>query len=284
MIKLFTSFCCFLAILFLSGCHSGVLAPKGPIAHQELQLLIFSVALMLLVVIPVIVMTFWFGWRYRASANAKYRPEWSHSYLLEAICWGVPCLIIFILAAVTWFTTHSLDPYKPLDSTAKPVNIQVVALDWKWLFIYPEEKIASINEITIPLDRPINFDLTAAAPMNSFIIPQLAGQIYAMTGMKTQLHLIAKEPGRYRGFSANYTGYGFAGMQFYVQATSEENFQNWIKSVKASPKTLTWDIFWQNLVKRSVNDPVTYFGQVQTNLFDDIVMYYMMPDYTPEQH
>ena len=266
--------------LLLSGCSSGILDPQGPISSHELKLLGFAIWLMLIVVIPVIFLTFWFAWRYRASATtSKYRPNWSHSTLLEVIWWAVPCVIIVILAVVTWRTSHQLDSYKPLVSDKKPLTIEVIALDWKWLFIYPEYKIASINYFEIPTYRPINFKITSAAPMNSFFIPQLGGQIYAMTGMTTKLHLLANNPGRYRGFSANYTGKGFAHMQFYVNATSEKAFTAWVSEVKQSQKMLDWHEFWDHLAKRSINNPVSYYGRVQEHLFKDVVMSYMMPNY-----
>lgn len=237
---------------------------------------------MLFVVVPVIILTLWFAWKYRDGANAEYRPTWSHSNKLEIICWGVPFIIILILAIVTWKTTHSLSPYKPLESDKKPVEIDVVALNWKWMFIYPEYDIATVNYIEIPKDHPINFKITSAAPMNSFFIPELAGQIYAMTGMTTQLHLIATHEGKYRGFSANYTGIGFAEMQFYAKVTSQAVFDKWVKEVKnGKHQSLTWDYFWSDLVKDSINNPVAYYSHVDKNLFNDIVMYYMMPNYKP---
>jgi cytochrome o ubiquinol oxidase subunit 2 len=270
--------------LALSGCNSeGILAPKGQIAFAEHKLIFFSIALMLIVVIPTIFMALWFGWRYREKTqnNAKYDPEWTHSTLLEVVWWGIPCIIILILGTVTWKTTHSLDPFKPLDSKEKPVVIEVVSLDWKWLFVYPEYKIATVNYLRIPTGRPINFKITAAAPMNSFIIPQLGGQIYAMTGMTTQLHLHTDIPGSYRGFGANYTGLGFADMQFVAQATSPEDFTLWVKTVQNKPDILTADVFWNKLVPQSTQDPVQYFGNVTPGLFDDIVMSYMMPGMRP---
>ncbi len=269
-------------VMLLGGCSSGVLDPQGPVAHHELRLLVFAILLMLIVVIPVIFLTFWFAWRYRDGATkSKYRPEWSHSTALEIVWWAIPCVIILILAIVTWVTTHSLNPYKPLKSDQQPVEIEVVALDWKWMFIYPQYDIATVNKIVIPVGQPVNFRITSAAPMNSFFIPQLGGQIYAMTGMITKLHLLAERPGTYRGFSANYTGQGFAHMQFYADATVKADFDQWVTEVKSDKKNLTWDYFWDHLVIRSVNNPVTYYGQVDKNLFNDIVMYYMMPNYKP---
>ncbi len=162
------------AVLSLTGCKGGIWNPNGIITAQEKDLFIIATVLMLLVVVPVIILTLWFAWRYREGANAKYRPEWTHSTALEVVCWGIPAILILVLGIMVWKTTHSLSPYKPLESDKKPLEIDVVALDWKWMFIYPEENIATVNYIKIPKDRPINFKITSAAPMNSFFIPELA--------------------------------------------------------------------------------------------------------------
>lgn len=278
----------FLLLTALSGCQSGVLAPKGKIAADELRLAVFAIGLMLTVVIPVIGMALWFAWRYRESRRAQYTPEWKDSLLLETIWWGIPCLIIVILAVVTWKTTHLLDPYKALNPLTKnpsnkPVKVEVVSLDWKWLFIYPEYKIATLNYLRIPAGVPVDFRITAASPMNSFLVPQLGGQIYAMTGMITRLHLMADAPGLYRGLATNYTGIGFAGMHFTVESTSSENFINWVKTVKNAPKQLDSTVFWDHLVLKSTNDPVVYFGEVEKGLFDAIVMHYVLPSIAHKQ-
>jgi cytochrome o ubiquinol oxidase subunit 2 len=265
--------------IVLCGCdsYSGALAPRGMIATEELKLMIFSAEIMLLVVVPVILMALWFGWRYREKNNATYTPEWTHSTLLEIVWWAIPVVITLILGVVTWRTTHSLDPYKPINSPVKPVVVEVVSLDWKWLFIYPEYKIATINYLNLPVGTPINFKITAASPMNSFIIPQLGGQIYAMTGMSTQLHLLADEVGTYRGLATNYTGMGFAGMHFNTDVTSPEDFAAWVKKTQSSSAQLTTAVFWDRLMKKSINDPVGYYGHVDDGLFDNIIMHYMMP-------
>ena len=265
--------------IVLCGCdsYSGALEPRGIIATEELKLMIFSAEIMLLVVVPVILMALWFGWRYREQNNAKYTPEWTHSTLLEIVWWAIPIVITLILGIVTWRTTHSLDPYKPINSPVKPVVVEVVSLDWKWLFIYPEYKIATINYLNLPVGTPINFKITAASPMNSFIIPQLGGQIYAMTGMSTQLHLLADEVGTYRGLATNYTGMGFAGMHFNTDVTSPEDFAAWVKKTRSSSEQLTTAVFWDKLMKKSINDPVAYYGHVDDGLFDNIIMHYMMP-------
>lgn len=264
-------------LLLLNGCHSGAVSPQGPIASAELNLMVFAIKLMLLVVVPVIVMACVFAWRYREGNGGKYTPEWSHSTMLEAVWWTIPIIIILILGTVTWFTTHSLDPYKPIDSDKKPVSIEVVSLDWKWLFIYPELKIATVNYLKLPVGTPINFKVTAASPMNSFIIPQLGGQIYAMTGMTTKLHLLADKPGTYRGLATNYTGIGFSGMHFDTDVTTAEAFSSWVDTVKQTSANLTSTVFWEQLMPKSIDNPAGYFGNVEDGLFDNIVMSYMMP-------
>lgn len=196
--------------VLLAGCNLVVFNPKGDVARDERDLIILATGLMLLVVIPVIVMTFLFAYRYRATnKKARYSPRWASSHKIEAVVWGVPFLIICVLGWVTWETTHALDPYRPLDSDVPHLNVQVVATDWKWLFIYPDLGIASVNELAIPVNTPVSFTVTSDAAMTSFFIPALGGQIYAMAGMQTKLHLIANEIGQYRGIAANYNGRGF---------------------------------------------------------------------------
>jgi cytochrome o ubiquinol oxidase subunit 2 len=272
------------ALPLLSGCNMVLFEPKGAIAAEQIRLIIIATILMLLIVVPVIVMTIVIAWRYRASnTKATYEPNWAHSVKLEAIWWGVPCVIVAILATLTWFTTHTLDPYKPLDSKVKPVTIQVIALDWKWVFVYPEQGIATINYIEIPENTPISFEITAQGPMNSFWIPQLGGQIYAMAGMRTRLHLIADTRGVYDGLSANYSGEGFAEMTFKVKVETPGDFAKWVERVKASPDALTTNVF-NALIAPSSNIPVQYFSSVQPNLFNDEMMKFMMPPMTQMAH
>ena len=266
-----------LAAITLSSCKMAVLEPKGLIAYDERSLIFIAIALMLIIVIPVFVMTFIFVYKYRDGKNARYEPTWSHSTMLEIIWWTVPCIIIGILATITWISTHKLDPYKALDSDVPPVTIQVIALDWKWLFIYPKENIATINYIKLPINTPINFKITADAPMNSFWIPQLGGQIYAMTGMQTQLHLIANNVGDYDGSSASYSGAGFSGMKFIANVSSKEEFTTWVNAVKQTNHVLTANEYKQ-LVKPSQNVPVIHYSSVRKNLYEDIMMKFMMPD------
>lgn len=263
----------------LTGCDAVVLNPKGVVAVDEKHLLITAVLLMLTIVLPVIVLTAVISRRYRASNKAaKYTPDWAHSNMLEAVWWGVPIIIIAILATVTWISTHHLDPHRPLDSDKKPIVIQVVALQWRWLFIYPEQNIATMNYVEFPANVPVTFLITADAPMNSFQIPQLAGQIYAMPGMQTQLHLMANEPGIYNGRSVNFSGDGFSGMAFTATATpTEDDFNKWVATVKSSGTSLTFDAYKQ-LARPDENTGTQNYSSVQSALFDNVIMKFMMPN------
>ncbi|WP_283106949.1 ubiquinol oxidase subunit II [Shewanella surugensis] len=270
--------------MLLSGCNMGTLDPKGQVGVDEKSLIITATLLMLIVVIPVLVMTFVFAWKYRESnTKSTYLPNWCHSNKIEFWVWGIPCVIILILGTITWRTTHELDPYKPLVSDVKPITIEVVALDWKWLFIYPEQQIATINHIEFPENVPINFKITSDAPMNSFFIPRLGGQIYAMAGMTTLLHLIANEQGTYRGLSANISGEGFSDMKFTATATSQQGFDDWVNKVKASDQYLD-KAKYNTLLNKSIADPIQYFSDVEPNLFGQIVHKYMMPGMQDEDH
>ncbi|MFJ5258214.1 ubiquinol oxidase subunit II, partial [Pseudomonas sp. NPDC088414] len=216
-----------------------LLNPTGQVGLEQRNLIITATLLMLLVVVPVIVMTFLFAWKYRASnKDAVYTPKWSHSTKIEVAVWTIPVLIIIALGYITYISTHKLDPYRPIESDVKPVTIEVVALDWKWLFIYPEQGIATVNKIVFPAHTPVNFRITSDAVMNSFFIPGLGGQIYAMAGMTTRLHLIADRNAEMDGISANYSGAGFTGMKFKAIATSQEDFDAWVSEDKKAPKQL----------------------------------------------
>lgn len=264
------------AVILLSGCQGGILDPKGQIGVDEKNLILIATGLMLLVVIPVIVLTLVFAWKYRASnTDATYDPKWSHSTKIELVVWLIPCAIVVILGTITWITTHSLDPYKPLDHEREPLEVEVVSLDWKWLFIYPQQHIATVNELVIPTGVPVSFHLTSESVMNSFFIPQLGSQIYTMAAMETQLHLIADEPGTYAGFSANYSGAGFSEMKFNTIATKDDAaFDAWVQQVKGAGRTLNSDTY-AALAKPSEADPVAYFSDVQDGMFDQVVMKYM---------
>ncbi len=264
-----------LPLLLLSGCNWVVMNPQGSIGQSEKTLLITSVLLMLLIVLPVIALTLWTAWHYRATnTRATYRPDFAHSLPIEIVVWVIPCLIIAALGIITWDSTHTLDPYRPLASNEKPVNVEVVALDWKWLFIYPDLKIATVNEMAMPVGAPVNFTITSDTVMNSFFIPQLGSQIYAMAGMQTRLHLLATHPGTYRGISANFSGDGFSGMQFNAIATDEAGFEAWVQKVRGSATVLDAASL-AKLEQASQDVPPAYFGSVNGDIFHDVVSSFM---------
>jgi cytochrome o ubiquinol oxidase subunit 2 len=264
------------AVLALSGCSGGILDPKGQIGIDEKNLIIIATVLMLLVVIPVIVMTLYFAWKYRDTQTHEiYAPKWAHSNKIEAFVWAVPILIVIILGVITWQSTHRLDPYKPIEGKGKHLTVEVVSLNWKWLFIYPQQGIATVNELVFPANVPVEYKITSESTMNSFFIPQLGSQIYSMAGMQTKLHLIANEPGTFKGISANYSGAGFSGMKFNAIATpTQADFDQWVSDVKAQGGSLT-KANYDQLALASENNPVTYYGRVDKDLFHTIIMKYM---------
>ena len=264
------------SVLPLAGCDWDILDPKGPVGDQLKTLIVESTVAMLIVVVPTIIMACYFAWKYRASNTAaEYLPKWSHSNKIELVIWGVPSLIILFLAVITYQTCHSLDPYRPLEAeaTTKPLDVEVVALDWKWLFIYPNEGIATVNQLAIPVNTPVHFVITSDAVMNSFFIPRLGSMIYAMAGMQTQLHLMATEAGDYLGESANYSGRGFSDMQFRTLAMPQEQYQAWVEKVRSSADQLD-DQTYPRLAAPSEAEPVKYYSHVEPNLFDEIVAKY----------
>lgn len=268
---------CLVAVLvyLASGYNIQLLNPKGTIALQQRDLMFIAIGMMLLVVIPVFIMTFVISWKYRASnVKAKYDPEWDHSRAAETLWWAVPFAIIAVLAGITWVTSHSLDPYRPLASDVKPVRIQVVALQWKWLFLYPEQGIATVNHVQFPVNTPVSFQITSDAPMNSFWIPQLGGQIYAMSGMNTSLHLMASDTGTYNGSSANISGEGFAGMKFTATAQTPGEFERWVSTITRKNIPLSSDAY-DHLSEPSKNVPPQYYSSYQPDLYDTIIMKYM---------
>lgn len=277
----FFSLLCLVSLLVIGAVAHGhsiaVLNPKGIVAAKERTLMLTATGLMLLVVIPVFILTFFIAWNYRASnTKATYTPEWDHHLGLEFIWWAVPSLIIVVLAVITWNAAHSLDPSKALASSNPPMTIEVVALDWKWLFIYPQQGIATVNYLEFPKNTPVKFEITSDAPMNSFWIPQLGGQIYAMPGMSTQLNLMATENGTYQGSSANISGRGFAGMKFKAQAISQSDFQLWVKTVQNTPEILDQSAYDQ-LTQPSENNPVANYSWEDPQLYDKIMTKYMSP-------
>lgn len=265
-------------VVCLSGCSSAViLNPAGSVGEAEKTLIIIAAALMLLVVVPAIFMTILFAWKFRESnKNAQYAPDWNSSHIIETIVWAVPTLIVIALSVLVWIYSFALDPYNPIKPHIKPLVIEVVSLDWKWLFIYPEQKIATVNQVVFPTHTPIHFQITSSTVMNSFFIPQLGSQIMTMGGMKTQLYLIAEKPGTYDGLSANFSGAGFTGMTFKATAGSEKEFTDWIASVKKSPKALDQQSYLE-LSKQSTNHPVEYFSTVQPNFLHNIIQQTQQP-------
>ena len=267
--------------MFFAACatHAGAahaielvdLEPSGPIARDIDELFWTTVALMSLVLIPVFAMTFWFTWKFRASnAKAPYAPDWDRSTSLEWLVWLAPGLIITILAGMTWIYSHRLSPYRPMEGTMPPLEIQVVALDWKWLFIYPEQNVASVNELYVPINRPLSFKITSATVMNSFFIPRLGGQIYAMAGMETELHLIADQSGRYFGENTQFSGRGFPHQNFVAIASSESDFNAWLARARESHQKLDQQAF-DSLSQASVEHPITYYATVAPGLFQHVI-------------
>ena len=276
-IKFFLGTALFVAIAVLSVWYFSrvdlmVLNPSGLIGVKQRDLLWICTILMLIVVIPVFILTGVIVWRYRAGkSKGKYDPEWNHSTIAEIIWWGVPFIIVVILGALNWVASYDLDPYKPIASDKKAIKIQVVALDWKWLFIYPDEGIATVNFIQFPVGTPLDFDITADAPMNSFWIPALGGQIFAMPGMRTKLSLIADKAGDFMGLSANLSGKGFAGMRFTARAGSEEEYKKWLLEVKSKGTRLDVESY-KKLALPSEYNPVAYYRLAYSDLFNWVLM------------
>lgn len=273
---LFSLVCLFVLSATLSA-DVQILNPKGLIAHAQRDLILTAYALMFVIVIPIFILAAIIGIKFReGSKNGPYEPERKHGKLQEVFWWIIPSIIVLILAVINWNATHALDPYKPLESDKKPLTIRVVALQWKWLFIYPEQNIATINYVQFPEQTPINFELTADAPMSSFWIPSLGGQIYAMTGMSTQLKLMADKADEYRGVPTEINGHGYAKMTFKAKSTSQYDFDRWVDGVRTSPYTL--DIAeYQKLIKPTEDHEIIYYSSAQNSLYNDIMMKFMPP-------
>ncbi len=265
------------AVLLTAGCglaDAPIINPKGPIGQAESDLLFTAFKVMLIVVIPVFVLAFGFVLRYRAgNEKAAYRPDWDYSAPLDAVVWLVPALIVISLGVLVWINTHKLDPYRPLASSVPPLEVEVVAQDWKWLFIYPEQDIAVVNELVFPSETPLSLKITSDTVMNSFFIPALGGQIYAMAGMRTEMHLLADAPGRFTGKNTQYSGDGFADQHFEAIAASRADFEAWVAKVKQSPERLDPSAY-DALAAPSIKHPVTYYSAVEPNLFDAILAKY----------
>ncbi len=261
-----------LAGLALGGCGRGVLDPQGPVAAAEKTILLNSLAIMLAIVVPTILTTLAFAWWFRSgNARATYRPEWTYSGQLELVVWAIPAMVVLLLGSLSWVASHDLEPSKPLSSPVRPLEVQVVSLDWKWLFIYPEQGIATVNRLVVPAGTPLRLRMTSATVMNSFFVPQLGSQLYTMAGMATTLHLQADRPGRYPGLSAQYSGAGFAGMNFVVTAVPPAQFANWTAASRGHGAMLD-AAGYAKLAQRSSDVPPATFGGVTPGLFDAVVM------------
>jgi len=267
-----------LAVL-LAGCAGEVLNPAGDVALQQRNLIYTSTLLMLVIIVPVMTLTALFAWRYRKGGRATYDPKFDHSTSLELVIWSAPLLIIIALGALTWSSTHLLDPFRPLnriaadkagDTKRPPMRVQVVALDWKWLFIYPELGIATVNELALPVDRQVRFDITSANMMNTFYAPTMAGMVYAMPGMQSTLHAVLNKPGTYKGLSANYSGAGFSDMRFALRGFDQAGFDRWVAETRAAGRTLPTAAYLK-LERPTEKVPVMRFASVEPDLFRRVV-------------
>ena len=261
----------------VGGCDRlVVLNPKGPIAAAERGLMIDAFSVMMIVVVPVIVMALLFAVRYRSGHKRPYDPDWDYSPKIDAIVWLVPALIVVAVAVLVWRSTHKLDPYRPIASDKPPLEVQVVAQDWKWLFIYPEQGVAAVNQLAIPVGRPVSLRITSDTVMNSFYVPALAGQIYAMAGMQTRLQLLADVPGKFVGRNSQYSGGGFSDQFFEVVATGPAEFDAWVAKAREAPAKLD-PAAYAKLAERSRLNPVTFYSGVEPRLFDSIIEKYAGP-------
>jgi len=255
----------------MAGCSEGVLNPHGPVGEAEKTILLNSLGIMLAIVIPVILATLGVAWWFRASnRRARYLPNWEYSGRIEMIIWSIPAMVILLVGGIAWVGSHDLDPPKPLASTVRPIDVEVVSLDWKWLFIYPEIGIASVNKLVVPADTPISFRLTSAGVMNSFFVPELGSQIYTMSGMVSRLNLQADKPGNYPGLSAQFSGDGFSGMRFTVEAVGPEQFSDWVDATKGKGPALNATSYAE-LIRPTKNVVPFIYGSVADGLFDQLV-------------
>jgi len=255
----------------LTGCNRGIMDPVGPVGSAEKTILINSTAIMLAIVIPVIVATIAFAWWFRrGNTKATYRPDWEYSGAIEMVVWAIPALTIMLLGGITWIGSHDLEPSQPLPSKTQPINVQVVSLDWKWLFIYPDQGVATVNQLVVPAGVPVSYRLTSATVWNSFFVPQMGSMIYTMPRMTTRLHLQADRPGVYDGLSSHYSGEGFSGMQFKVHAVSPQQFAAWAQSARGKGPALDGAGYAELSRPSSYVKPLTY-GAVAPGLFDAIV-------------
>ena len=257
--------------LVLAGCSKGVFDAKGPVGIAESKILTNSIAIMLAIIVPTIIGTLAFAWWYRASnPKATYRPDWAYSGRIEMVVWSVPLLTIIFLGGIAWVSSHVLDPAVPLASDKKPIQVQVVSLDWKWLFIYPDQHVATINQLVIPTNTPISFTLTSSGVWNSFFITQLGSMIYTMKGMVSRLNLQADQEGTYHGLSTHFSGDGFPNMQFDARAVSPEAFGTWATEARGQGQSLD-DGLYRELVKQSLSEPARTYRDVSDGLFDRVL-------------
>lgn len=263
------------AWLLVNGSYIPVLDPSGEVAGHQRNIIVFTIILSMVIIVPVFMMLAIFSWNYRSGKKTKkYTPEWSDNNTLEAIWWGIPVLIIISLSVLTYVTSHTLDPYRAIESDRETLEVEVVALQWKWLFIYPDQKIATINDLTVPVDTPVHFRLSADAPMSAFWIPALGSQIYSMNAMSSQLNLIANEIGQFTGYNTNINGEGYAKMQFAVNSVSEADFAKWHSQHAQSDQSLTNQTY-PELAKPSTPDKPMYFALGDNDVYDSIIMKYM---------
>jgi cytochrome o ubiquinol oxidase subunit 2 len=269
--------------LTLSGCSGrSIFDAVGPVGRDDSRILIDATLIMLAIVVPTILLAFWMAWRYRATnSKAEYLPYWSYSGRIEAIVWSIPILTIMFIGGVIWIGTHKLDPFRPLPATSPPLEVQVVSLDWKWLFIYPQQRIATVNQLVVPAGQPVHFKLTSASVFNTFFVPRLGSMIYTMPGMVSQLHLQADRPATLWGQSAMFSGDGFSDMQFQVRSIAPAEFAAWANGVRSSGQALDLARYTQ-LARQSHRVPPTAFGNVDPHLFQAIATQKIPPAPGPE--
>ena len=270
---------CAVALLppVLTACHWAVLDPRGPVGQADRTILIDSLVIMLAIGVPTILATFAFAWWFRASnTRAHYRPDWEFSGAIELVVWAIPAMVIILLGGVAWIGSHELDPSKPLSKRQAPVEIQVVSLDWKWLFIYPNEGVASVNQLVVPAGVPLRFSLTSASVWNVFFVPQLGSMIYTMNGMRTQVNLQADETGTFQGLSAHFSGDGFPDMHFPVRAVRSEEFAAWVKATRGVGPTLDGAAY-TTLARQSMSLQPSTFGAVTPEIFSQVVRQDLAP-------
>lgn len=263
--------------LCLASCSAGVLDPLGPVGAGNAKILINATLVMLAIVIPTILLAFWIAWHYRASnRKAEYLPYWSYSGRIEAVVWSIPTLTIMFIGGLIWIGTYRLDPFKPLPSARPPLEVQVVSLDWKWLFIYPEQHVATVNRLVVPAGTPVHFSITSASVFNAFFVPRLGSMIYAMPGMVSQLHLQADEPAQTWGISAQFSGDGFSDMQFDVRSLPAQDFDAWVASVRGDGPVLD-EPAYMKLLQQSSNVPPASFGAIDAQLFHRVATQQIPP-------